>query len=76
MRVFHEIFERGIDLTVLQLLYQNALKYAFPKDGKGNITISLSQSTLNTLTQQLDGQFEEYENGASTLFQFETKPAA
>jgi two-component sensor histidine kinase len=38
-----------IGLIVNELL-TNALKYAFPKDGKGNILISLSQSTPETLT--------------------------
>jgi two-component sensor histidine kinase len=38
-----------IGLIVNELL-TNALKYAFPKDGRGNILISLSQSTPETLT--------------------------
>jgi two-component sensor histidine kinase len=38
-----------IGLIVNELL-TNALKYAFPNDGKGNILISLSQSTPETLT--------------------------
>ncbi len=38
-----------IGLIVNELL-TNALKYAFPKDGKGNIKISLAQSTPETLT--------------------------
>ncbi|MEO6347447.1 MAG: histidine kinase dimerization/phosphoacceptor domain -containing protein, partial [Aquaticitalea sp.] len=38
-----------IGLIVNELL-TNALKYAFPEDGKGNILISLSQSTPETLT--------------------------
>ncbi len=38
-----------IGLIVNELL-TNALKYAFPKDGKGNIMISLAQSTAETLT--------------------------
>lgn len=38
-----------IGLIVNELL-TNALKYAFPKDGKGNILISLSQSTPEILT--------------------------
>ncbi len=38
-----------IGLIVNELL-TNALKYAFPKDGKGNIMISLAQSTPETLT--------------------------
>ncbi|PKQ44274.1 tetratricopeptide repeat-containing sensor histidine kinase [Confluentibacter flavum] len=38
-----------IGLIVNELL-TNALKYAFPEDGKGNIMISLSQSTPETLT--------------------------
>lgn len=38
-----------IGLIVNELL-TNALKYAFPKDGHGNILISLSQSTPETLT--------------------------
>ncbi len=38
-----------IGLIVNELL-TNALKYAFPENGKGNILISLSQSTPETLT--------------------------
>ncbi len=38
-----------IGLIVNELL-TNALKYAFPKEAKGNILISLSQSTPETLT--------------------------
>lgn len=38
-----------IGLIVNELL-TNALKYAFPNDGKGNILISLTQSTPETLT--------------------------
>jgi two-component sensor histidine kinase len=38
-----------IGLIVNELL-TNALKYAFPKDGRGNILISLSQSTPELLT--------------------------
>jgi two-component sensor histidine kinase len=35
---------------IVNELVTNALKYAFPNDGKGNILISLSQSTPETLT--------------------------
>jgi len=41
-----------IGLIVNELL-TNALKYAFPEDGKGNILISLSRSTPETLTLKI-----------------------
>ncbi len=50
-----------IGLIVNELL-TNALKYAFPKDGKGNIFISLSQSTPETLTLKVA------DNGVGKVF--------
>lgn len=55
-----------IGLIVNELL-TNALKYAFPKDGKGNILISLSQSTPDTLTLKVA------DNGVGKVFGLKPK---